>query len=159
MVSPKASILNGFTLIEILITMGIMVIIFTIGLFFTLDMYKTYTFHSEQSLAVSVLQKARSQAMANIDELPHGVFLDTANNQYVIFEGSTHTSYPSKNITVPFISANSVTSHSWTGATEVLFNQLDGSISTVPANPLRISQGSHSTDITFNIHGLITWTN
>ena len=148
----------GFTIIELLAVMGIMAIVFSLGLFFSMDSFRGYTFKNERNLAVAVLQKARSQAIANIDQQPHGVHIDTAGNQYIIFEGPTYTSFPATNILAPFTSNNNATVHS--GMIDVLFNQLDGGIAIVPAVlHLNDAANVHISDINFNSQGQITWTN
>ena len=148
----------GFTLIELVVVIAIMVVLLGLGLFFSMDSYHGYAFHNERNLAVSLLEKARSQAIANIDQQPHGVHVDLTGNQYIIFEGATYTSFPSKNIFVPFISSNSLINHS--GMTDVLFNQLDGGITTPPsALHLNDSGSVHTSDINFNNEGQISWTN
>ena len=75
--------INGFTLIEIIIVIAIVGIIASFGLFISMDFYRGYAFLSEQKIAVSVLQKARNQAMSNINQLPHGVHFES--NKYVIY--------------------------------------------------------------------------
>ena len=67
---------SGFTLIEMLVSMGIIILIAGFGLFLSMDFYRGYLFHYEKDLVISILQKARSQSLANIDEKPHGVYID-----------------------------------------------------------------------------------
>jgi prepilin-type N-terminal cleavage/methylation domain-containing protein len=147
---------GGFTLIEIIIVVGLLAIIAGFGLFLSMDSYRGYVFHAEQNLAISVLQKARSQAIVNIDQQPHGVYLDLAGKQYIIFEGPTHTSFPSTNIPVPFISS-SISHSGMGGANEVLFNQLDASVSVVPSALHLSDSASHNSDINFNNEGQINY--
>jgi prepilin-type N-terminal cleavage/methylation domain-containing protein len=154
MALPRTFTPNGFTLIEFLVAMAIMAIIFSMGLFFSLDSYRGYSFRSERNLAITVLQKARSQAIANVDQQPHGVHVDAAGKQYIIFEGSAYAAGATTNINVPFVS--SAVSHS--SMNDVLFNQLDGSITTVPA-AWHFADATHSSDISENSEGQISWTN
>src|SRR5438105_2008049 len=74
----------GFTLIEIIIAIAILAIILTLGLFISFDFYKSYAFRSEKNIIVSVLQKARGQALNNINQARHGVSFQSG--QYIIFE-------------------------------------------------------------------------
>ena len=82
---------NGFTLIEILITIGIFAVIATIGLIISLDFYRSYAFRSEESTIVSILQKARSQSMDNIDQVRHGVHFQADPLKYILFECASGT--------------------------------------------------------------------
>src|ERR1044072_4262622 len=81
---------RGFTLIEILITIGLIGLIAALGLFISLNFYKNYSFRSERNVIVSILQKARSQSMDNIDEQRHGVhfFINGGKLTYLLFECS-----------------------------------------------------------------------
>src|SRR5439155_93802 len=77
---------NGFTLIEIMIAVGILAIIATLGLFVSFDFYKGYAFRSEKSIVVSTLQKARDESLSNINQTRHGVHFGASPLQYIIFE-------------------------------------------------------------------------
>jgi prepilin-type N-terminal cleavage/methylation domain-containing protein len=153
MALPKTSIHSGFTLIEFLVVMSVMLVVFSMGLILSLDSYRGYSFRNERNLAVSVLQKARSRALANIDQQPQGVHVDTTGNQYVIFEGS-YSPGASTNINIPFIMPG--LSHS--GMNDILFNQLDASVTSVPS-AWHFSDTAHTSDISFNSEGQISWTN
>jgi prepilin-type N-terminal cleavage/methylation domain-containing protein len=157
MVLPRVCTPNqkGFTVTELLVVMAITLIVFSLASFAGMEVYRGYLFRSERDLAVSVLQKARSQALANVNQQPHGVHLDTTNKQYVLFEGSTYNAAAATNIAVPFLAPS--ISHS--GMTDVVFNQLDGGITSVPAALHFSDVANHISDITFNNEGQITWTN
>jgi prepilin-type N-terminal cleavage/methylation domain-containing protein len=83
---------QGFTLIEILVVMAIFVLIAGFALVVSMDSYRSHNFKSEQDLLVAVLLKARSQAMNNINQLPHGVYIPITHDKYSLFQGSTCTS-------------------------------------------------------------------
>jgi prepilin-type N-terminal cleavage/methylation domain-containing protein len=152
MASPKTSTRNrGFTLIEILTVIGLLAIMVGFGLAFSMDAYRGYNFRNERDTVINLLQKARSQAVSNIDQQPHGLHVDA--NQYVLFEGSPYISTDPKNITIP-----STASISHNIVSDILFNQLDGSITTPPA-ALVISDASHTSSVTVNNEGQIAWTN
>src|SRR6185295_16918363 len=57
-----------------------------LGLFITLDFYRSYAFRAERSTIVSTLQKARSQSMDNIDQTRHGVRFQIDPLKYILFE-------------------------------------------------------------------------
>jgi prepilin-type N-terminal cleavage/methylation domain-containing protein len=81
---------SGFTLIEVLVVMGILSILTTIGYIFTIDFYKSYAFNSERDTIVSLMQKARAQSLSNINDAPHGFYTDGFN--YTVFQGSSYAS-------------------------------------------------------------------
>lgn len=79
----------AFTLIEILVVTGIFVLLAGLGLFMTLDAFRATSHRSERDTIVSILEKARSRAMANIDQIKWGVCYTSPN--YVIFQGGACT--------------------------------------------------------------------
>ena len=76
---------NGFTILEILIVIGLVGFAAALGLVISLDSYRAYNFQSEKSLILGILQKARSQSLNNINQTSHGVYLQTS--KYILFEG------------------------------------------------------------------------
>ena len=77
---------SGFTLIEILVVLGISAILAGMGLVFTLDFYKSYAFNSERDLVISLVQKARARSMSNINQTSYGVCI--TNSNYILFNGT-----------------------------------------------------------------------
>lgn len=141
--------MKGFTLIEVLIVIAILGGLAGLGLFVSIDFYKSYAFHSERNIVVSIIQKVRSQSLANINESKHGVYFGT--NNYVIFQGEN---YASRNATYDeIIQANSLVSHS--GLTEIVFDQLTGLPSATAS--IVLSDGLRSSTISIGNEGRIDW--
>jgi prepilin-type N-terminal cleavage/methylation domain-containing protein len=137
----------GFTLIEVLVTMGIFGVLLSLGLWFGIDFYKVYAFNSERQLVVGLLQKARSQSLANINQQPHGVRIDS--NSYTIFEGNTYASNPSTHQIYekhPGINNTGI---------DVIFGQLSGRPDS--AKSFNLQQDSKVSAITINSEGQINW--
>lgn len=117
--------LKAFTLIEFLISIAIIFSIGALGLFVSIDFYKSYTLNSERNIAISILQKTRNLSMANINEIKHGIYLDT--NKYTIFQGEN---YSSRNQTYDeIIYINPMITKS--GLQEIVFEQLTGKPSAI----------------------------
>ncbi len=165
---------RGFTLVEILIAIAILAVILSLGLFISFDFYRKYAFSSEKNIILSVLQKARSQSMNNIDEKQHGVhfFLDTGNNNtltYTVFECSSPcTEYPGSNNSDFSVAASYKSSMSTPNLPfDVIFNQLNGDcVVSTGANPFNcdpvnqqiiLNDGSKTYNITVNSEGRIDW--
>ncbi len=149
MKSLKASDIRGITLIEILIAMAIVVGLIGLGLFISIDFYKSYNFNSERDIIVNILQKARSQSLSNINESKHGVYFKT--DEYVIFQGETYSSrnpaYDENIKTDPAIGRS--------GLQEIVFEQLTGQNST--SGNILISDGVRSSQISIQNEGRINW--
>ena len=150
MKSPKKSILKNqaaFTLIEILIVIGLFGLLAGLGLFLSFDFYKSYAFRSERNTLVSVLEKARNQSLSNINQSPHGVHY--MPNNYIIFQGSAYVAADPNNQAVP---GNPVTV-TWPG--DFVFSQLAGESSA--SGTITIIDGVRSTSISINNEGRIDW--
>jgi len=143
---------KGLTLIEIIVVIAIFGMIIAFGSIIDLGSFKRNTFLAEQSVLVSVLQKARSHSMNNIFESAHGVCYVSPN--YVIFRGRT-TCLPT-GVTDETIPANiNIASNSGTiFPSEVIFSQLTGKTTAVT---IHITDGIKSADITINNEGTIDW--
>ena len=110
----------GFTIMEILVVLGIFALLAGFALVVSIDAYRSHNFRSEQEQLLGVLLKARSQSVNNINQKPHGVHLDSAT-QYTLFEGNTYaTRDAGKDIVF------SKPGFTLGGATELIFSQLTG---------------------------------
>lgn len=147
----------GFSLLEILIVLGILVLLMGLGLVMNLDRYRADAFRAERARLVSTLHKARNQSINNIcfgscvNGKPHGVHL-TANS-VTLFQGSNHASRDTAYDQVfPFNAP-----YALSGLDEVVFTQLSGE-ATPGVITLSDSTGRTS-DITILSEGQISWTN
>lgn len=145
----------GLTLIEVLIAMAIAISLFSLGLFVSLDAYRGYIFRSERTVLVSVLEKARSRAMNNINQKEWGVC--RIDNKYIIF--SKVETEPLKDCAdYAAINGNdaipSNPSAIISGLTGLYFKQLSGKTS---ASTITITQDSKISEIQINEEGTINW--
>ncbi len=150
---------NGFTLVEVLISIGILGLIAGLGLFISFDVYRHGTFHSEQGEIVSILQKARSQSINNIDQVRHGVHFQSNPLTYILFECPSGTpqcsSYTASSSDVSVTASNNVSVTS-TLPMDIIFSQLSGDcISCVSAQTLTVNNGPSTNSITINSEGRI----
>jgi prepilin-type N-terminal cleavage/methylation domain-containing protein len=170
MASPSTYVRNsarGFTLMEIIIVIGLLVVIAGFALVVSLDDYRGYNFRNERDVVVAVLQKARSQAINNMcfedtgstcsDGVPHGVYFGTAG-QYVIFQGASYASRDQGLDEVIEAGAGSVVA---AGMSSVVFERLSGDASVSPANStLTLTDERGKTSVfTVEGNGRIWWTN
>ena len=69
--------MSGFTLIEILVVSAIITVLASLGLLMSFDVYRGFSFHSEVSTVASLLMRARSRSLANINQIPHGLHFES----------------------------------------------------------------------------------
>ncbi|HEV7701961.1 MAG TPA: GspH/FimT family pseudopilin [Candidatus Paceibacterota bacterium] len=106
------------------------------------------SFEGEEAKIVSILERARSSAMANIFDRAHGVCYDSAQHNYVIFKGNSCTSTNSE-----LIPANtSVSENTGTVFPAFVFSRLTGNTT---AGTIHITDGVKSADIVINAEGAI----
>lgn len=120
----------GFTLIELLIVIAIFSILMAIVLvnFASINRRSDVT-NAAEDLS-SLLREAQSQSMAVINELPHGVFLDSAQNRFTLFEGATYDPLSPANLSTDLPMTVEVKSVSLDGGgAAVLFAPLTGETS------------------------------
>jgi prepilin-type N-terminal cleavage/methylation domain-containing protein len=140
---------RGFTLYEVLVVIAILAVLSGLGLFASIDFYKSYAFYSERNIVVSAIQKARSQSLANINESKHGVYFGT--NNYVIFQGENYDFRSA--IYDEIIQTNSLVANS--GLTEIVFEQLSGLPSAT--GTIALSDNLRSSTISIGNEGRINW--
>ena len=80
----------GFTLMEVLLVIGMFVILAGFGLFVSMETYRGSNYHSDRSLLIAVLERARAEAINNIcsggscaDGAAHGVHIQS--DKYILF--------------------------------------------------------------------------
>ena len=152
----RATTQSGFSLIEILIGLGILTIIFSIGLLMSMDSFRGYSRRSERDTIVAMLQRTRSRAMANVGQSPWGACFNGTN--YILFRGSSYAS----SVTTEVIEGNPAVSVTDTSSTPrflcadggVVFAQLTGN-----TNPVTITlvQGAITSTVSTNSAGRIDW--
>jgi prepilin-type N-terminal cleavage/methylation domain-containing protein len=145
---------RGFTLIELIVVLGIFSILAAAGLAFSFDSYRGYLFQSEYTSTVNLLAKARNRAINNFNESDHaievlsGEYRLYATDEYSASDPSTYLSLPRNN------------ELTFTGPTKVVFAQLSGDLASCDSkDPCEITfgYGLRTMKITVNDVGGIIW--
>jgi hypothetical protein len=147
---------------ETLVVIGLLIMIVSLGMFIGFDFYRSYAFRSERNTVISILQKARSQSMNNVNQVRHGVHFcnTTCGNKlsYIIFQCPANnpqcTSYPGITDTDLTIEASYNASISNSLPHDVMFDQLSGTTTT---DNITGSDGKNSYSIQINTEGRIEW--
>jgi prepilin-type N-terminal cleavage/methylation domain-containing protein len=150
---------RGFTLIEVVVVLGLFVAILAMTAFIGTQSYRRYAFYTQRSLAISALQKARSQALDNLclgsncsGGQAHGVHF-SADGQCEIFQGLNFNPADPANETVcedqsvPFEPVDAV------------FLPLSADSAAGPVSLSLSDALGHSAKIAVGAFGQISWTN
>ncbi len=168
MASPKISIIRatkqGLTLIEVLISIGILSIVGGVALYFSLDDTRAYTFRDDRDKIVSVLERARAQSMHGVcrsddceEPAAHGVY--RADTTLVLFEGESYVMRAEAFDEIIELHSGAAV---LAGAEEIIFAPLSGRVTTTPPGEwsIDITDGiGRGSTITTNSEGRIFWTN
>ena len=147
---------HGFTLIEVLIVLGLFALIAGLILSSGLRTHSGFTVKDDEDLAIATLQKARSQSMHGICEgsacvgaLAHGVHV--APHALIIFQGSSFDASKSTNESMP---AQSVATGFAGG--DILFAPLSGNVQAT-GTIIIFDSGSTTAILTVGTGGQIIW--
>ena len=114
---------QGFTLLEVTLSVAIIVIIFGFSMPYSLRQVGTYNLEATRDTVVAFLNQSRTSAMANSSNSPKGVY----------FSGTTVTTYSGDSYATRDTNKDTVSSLppgiSISGTTEITFAQLTGTAS------------------------------
>lgn len=144
---------TGFTLIEVLVVIGIFLLLAGLSLGIGVDTVRRATVGSERTVLVQLLERARSRAMNNIGNAPHGVVVTSTS--FVLFEGATYVPASPLNESSPRSDEISVTGP--TDPVTVVFDQLSGAVDAGEAGDIVLSNGAQTYTISLNTEGRIDW--
>ena len=110
----------GFTLVEILLVIGMLAFLVTIITPITLDFYKSQQLDTHTRQIIQMLRRAQLSAMSVEEDCSFGVYL--TNDNYTLFRGSSYmtreTQYDEVFDLPPIINIS--------GLSEAVFSKLDG---------------------------------
>ena len=163
---------RGFTLIEILIVMGLVAIVGGFTLAISADSFRGTSFHGSRDIIVATLLRARAQAVNNIclgasciGGMPHGVHVATDAGgritQLTLFQGATYALADHSLDSVIDIGSNVSRAVLFLGTPDVTFTQLSGTSTTAV---MRLYEGTvgaptSTSTITIGAEGQVLWTN
>lgn len=140
---------NGFTLIEILITLAIFGVIINLISGINLNSLERNSLQKERLLIVSLLEKARSLAMANHENSDFGFCYQSGT--YIIFKGDD---CDQNNTDEMPANLNIASNPGTTFPSQIIFKRLSGESS---EENIHLGDGAQSLDININHVGRIDW--
>ncbi len=142
---------------EMLLVVGLLAMVSAFTMFTDFSSYRHTSVRSERTILVSVLQKARADALNNVNQEAHGVAISPAGNTeaYVIFEGSSYTA-PGRNTSGDIVIRRNYPV-TVTGPAEVVFEQLSGDSTFSGDISMSDPQSTQVTAVSINHEGRISW--
>lgn len=114
---------KGFTLIEILLVVGIVAVIFSFSAPYGLRFYRSQLIEEARSNVIEALRRARHYAILQKNDSAWGVKIDTENSKYILFQGDSYDSRVDIYDEVYDLLTEAVVSGDWT---EVVFSKMTG---------------------------------
>lgn len=158
---------RGFTLIEVLIVMALIVFVAGFGLIVNMESYRATSFRTERDTLVALLQKARSESINNMcfsaactGGKPHGIHMGA--HQYVLFQGE---SYATRDVALDEVVGARYLGLTTTAPSfnDIVFSRLAGTTTPNPGGTQTLtlvdSAGVETSVITVSLEGQISWTN
>jgi prepilin-type N-terminal cleavage/methylation domain-containing protein len=154
MASPKILTAKhaGFTLVEIVVSLAILTILFSLGLLMSMDALRGSTFRSERESIVSILLKARSRSMANIDGSAWGVCYRAP--KYVLFKGGSCATPATTDEEFDANQGVALASNFAATFPTFTFSQLSGQSN---GGTITITQNGRTSVVSINHEGTINW--
>ena len=155
MASHRTSVTKGFSLIEILVVIGMLAIVGSFGLFLSMESFQHSIFKNDRDLLIDALYKARAQSVNNMcfgtcsGGQPHGVHI--GNGAYTVFQGLSYTAGDPQNEVTAANPGTTVT-----GATDIVFDRISGI--TTPVTLTVTSVNGQTSTISVRTEGGIGWT-
>lgn len=139
---------GGFTLIELIIVVGIFGIVVMIGLPVSWDFYLSYQIETERDNVVTLLREARNMSVINRNEMSHGLYFN--GNNFVVFEGANYVG----RIQAEDRIINRQTNVAISGPSEIVFAPLSGQTS---ASTYTLTNNARIRNVYVKSEGTIDW--
>jgi prepilin-type N-terminal cleavage/methylation domain-containing protein len=139
---------KGFTIIEIIVVLGIMTVVFGMGSILFFDSIQRSVSKNEATLVATLLTGQRTKALSNVNQ--HSFGLKVEPSAYTTFEGS---SFLAGTNMLSVAKGSAITT---SGDTEVVFNQLTGNNS-AGLLTINITDGAKTVPIAINSEGRVDW--
>lgn len=136
---------KGFTLVELILVIAIIAILAGATVPVLGNFTQRTQIDSTAREVVSALRFAQQKSMANENDSEFGVYFDDANNEFIVFRGSSYGSFPAEDRV--FTYPDSITISQGFASSEVNFEKLTGETADIG-----------SITISNNVDGLFTVT-
>lgn len=150
---------RGFTFIELVIVMGIIVLLSMIATYNFYPIKQRVSLDTTIQVLISDLKEQQSKAMNGLSV--QGIFFNNVENNYVIFQGDTYDPNNTTNFRIPLGDNISISSVDFNGE-QIIFAPLTGEISSfnnsLPLNKIILlnTTSNQQKELSINKFGVIT---
>lgn len=149
--------INGFTLVEILITIAILCLLAGIAFPGLRSMLIANYLNTSGSEIVQSLRQAQANAMSGAEDSKWGVFFDVDNNKFIFFKGAT---FPGPghayNLTTELPASIKIKDINFNGGgAEIIFEKTSGKTNQYGSLTLSSLNNQQTKDIIINEHGMV----
>ena len=138
----------GFTILEVMLVIGVLALLFLIGVPLTFNFYLNYELTTERDNFIAIHQQARNAAMTGEGGTDHGVYI--TNDGYVLFEGESYASRSTdRDLNISRSGLIEII-----GPTEIVFDSLSGRTASAAFS---VTNGEKTFSIDINMEGNISW--
>ena len=142
---------KGFTLIEILIAVGIMALLFGLSAQPLLTFYRNIRFQGAVENVLTMLDEARKSTLSSYNSSQYGVHFET--NRVVLFRGATFTEPNPENEEYNFSDIIEISTISLAGGVDdVIFERISGETSATGTIEVSLLAGSTTSKL-ITVHG------
>lgn len=139
----------GFTTIEILAALAVLLVIFMAGIFWSVSAYQKENLVAERNVLISLIMRARAESLASTRNSDHGLHI--SSGQYTIFAGSTYASRSAGyDFNYPRTGGLIIG-----GGPDIIFRKLDGY--TGATSTISIQNGPSILNVAVGPEGNINW--
>jgi len=142
---------KGFTILELIIVVGLIGVAAAFSVMLGVDAIVRGSVQSERDYIVSSLQAARAQALANVDEVAHGVRIDT--DEVIFFDATSCVEIVGSDRRADRAAAVEVSPD----PVEVIFDQVSGNVTCMTPPTITLTESVESSVIEINSEGRIEW--
>jgi prepilin-type N-terminal cleavage/methylation domain-containing protein len=145
---------RGFTLIEIVLALAIMLILAGIILISFATLNRTQALDRDTETIVQVLRQAQSQTLTSKNAMQYGVHF--ASSTATLFSGSTYSANDAGNLVYTLKTSDLILNVSITGSsTDVVFNRLTGETAQNGTILLQTQQANFTRTVTIYKTGVV----
>lgn len=113
---------KGFSLIEMIVVMGMMLVVFYFSVPYGINFYRSQMLEAARGNIINALEQARHNAILQKNDSNFGVTLSQVANSYVVFQGTAYGTRAVDQDEIFPLSADIA----YTGLTDVIFYKLTG---------------------------------